>query len=178
MEMMIVLLIIAIIAAASAPMVTKKLSRNTGTGDSPWVFTGLENSIAYNMNGDNNSTVIIRATALPNTLEGAVRLFIDSGDNASHIAFGNGAEEPLLLTADPALGRIGFSNSIITDQTIAFGTQQNIDSSTAGGTAIGYGVRVTGNSPVAIGAYSNAGTNGIAVGGVMGEVFYEYTITV
>ena len=59
MEMMVVLLIVAIIAAASAPMVTKKLSRNAGTGDSPWVFTGLNNSIAYNMNGNNNSAVII-----------------------------------------------------------------------------------------------------------------------
>ena len=62
MEMMVVLLIVAIIAAASAPMVTKKLSRNVGTGDSPWVFTGLNNNIAYNMNGGDASAIIGNTT--------------------------------------------------------------------------------------------------------------------
>ena len=51
-EIMIVLLIVAVIAAASAPMVTKKLAgRNAGIGDSPWVFTGLNSNIAYNLTG-------------------------------------------------------------------------------------------------------------------------------
>ena len=179
MEMMVVLLIVAIIAAASAPMVTKKLSRNAGTGDSPWVFTGLNNSIAYNMNGNNNSAVIIGTAALPDSLEESVRLFIDSGNNAAHIAFGNGEEEPLLLTADPAQGRIGFSNEEIPTRTIAFGVNQTINAGTEGGTILGFGSRINGNSPVAIGANASATTNSVAIGGNdWGTVMYNYEIRV
>ena len=58
MEMMVVLLIVAIIAAATAPMVTKKMMRTAGSGDSPWVFTGLNNNIAYNMSGADASAII------------------------------------------------------------------------------------------------------------------------
>ena len=146
MEMMIVLLITAVIAAATAPMVTKKLSRNTGTGDSPWVFTGLENSIAFNTSGDDNSSVLIGASTLPDSLEGSTRLFIDSGGGAdcSHIAFGNGNTEPLQLTADPN-GRIGISNEEIPDNTIALGTGQNL-----------YGANVTQKS-IMIGCGINSG---------------------
>ena len=151
MEMMVVLLIVAIIAAASAPMVTKKLSRNTGTGDSPWVFTGLENSIAYNMGGNDNSTVIIGATTVPNTLDGSTRLFIDSGNNASHIAFGNGNEEPLQLTVDPT-GRIGFSNAQIPANSIAFGIEQELAQS--GIIAIGNDLEASGTNSIAIGSSS------------------------
>ena len=165
MEMMVVLLIVAIIAAASAPMVTKKLSRNTGTGDSPWVFTGLNNSIAYNMSGSDNSTVLIGTSTLPNNLEDAVRLYIDSGNNAAHIAFGNGAEEPLLLTADPALGRIGFSNASLTSGTIAFGIDQTIDADALQGVAIGTGAELLSNHDIAIGVNaSSQGVRSIAIG--------------
>ena len=92
MEMMVVLLIVAIIAAASAPMVTKKLSRNTGTGDSPWVFTGLNNSIAYNMNGSDASAIIGNTT-------------YTRGENGPQfprlvLASGNDADHPALAFAD------------------------------------------------------------------------------
>ena len=164
MEMMVVLLIVAIIAAASAPMVTKKLSRNTGTGDSPWVFTGLNNSIAYNMNGSDNSTVLIGTSTLPNNLDDAVRLYIDSGNNAAHIAFGNGAEEPLLLTADPALGRIGFSNDQIPTESIAFGVGQEL-TAPRGIIALGRAVNISGENGIGIGVSAEVtDTNGIAIG--------------
>ena len=125
MEMMVVLLIVAIVAAATAPMVTKKMARNTGSGDSPWVFTGLGGNIAYNMNGNDNTTVLIGTTSVPNGWTGHARLFVDSGNNAAHIAFGHGNDTPLLLTADPA-GRIGFSNAQIPANSVAFGTEQTI----------------------------------------------------
>ena len=110
MEMMVVLLITSIIAAATAPMVTKKMMRGSGSGDSPWVFTGERDNLAYNMRGSDNATVVIGRAALPHAFEDKTRLFIDSGDDASHIAFGNGDIEPLQLTVDPTNGRIGFSN--------------------------------------------------------------------
>ena len=125
MEMMVVLLIVAIVAAATAPMVTKKMARNAGSGDSPWVFTGLGGNIAYNMNGNDNTTVLIGTTSVPNGWTGHARLFVDSGNNAAHIAFGHGNDTPLLLTADPA-GRIGFSNAQIPANSVAFGTEQTI----------------------------------------------------
>ena len=129
MEMMIVLLITAIVVAATAPMITKKISRGNGSSDSPWIFTGLNDCIAYNLKGNDNSTVVIGRSILPNTLNGKTRLFIDSGNNASHIAFGNGENKPLQLTADPANGRIGFSNEPIKNRTVSFGAEQDLRSS-------------------------------------------------
>ena len=58
MEMMIVLLIISIIAAATAPMVSKKMAANVGSGDSPWVFSNTAGSISYNLNGGNVSAIV------------------------------------------------------------------------------------------------------------------------
>ena len=37
MEMMVVLLIMSIIAAATAPIVSREMTRSSGTGASPWV---------------------------------------------------------------------------------------------------------------------------------------------
>ena len=182
MEMMVVLLIVAIIAAATAPMVTKKMARNAGSGDSPWVFTGLGNSIAYNMNGSDNATAIIGNVSTPSGWNRRARLFIDSGNNAAHIAFGNGNATPLLLTADPQFGRIGFSNDEIPNYSVAFGTGQTLEGEYT--VAIGNGVRLN-NVPqgavaigdrvvsngsqytVAIGVSAEAaGNNSIAIGGM------------
>ena len=183
MEMMVVLLIVAIIAAATAPMVTKKMMRTAGSGDSPWVFTGLNNNIAYNMAGSDNTTAIIGATSLPSNWNQHTRLFIDSGNNASHIAFGNGNATPLLLTADPTpdKGRVGFSNATIPENSVAFGTGQtlgkpkitnsNIVAIGAGvtchsnSTAVGQGAKVTGENSVAIGKGAKVtGENSVAIG--------------
>ena len=188
MEMMVVLLIVAIIAAATAPMVTKKMMRNAGSGDSPWVFTGLGNSIAYNMNGNDGATAIIGNVSTPSGWNRRARLFIDSGNNAAHIAFGNGNATPLLLTADPQFGRIGFSNDEIPSYSVAFGTGQTLEGEYT--VAIGNGVRLN-NAPqgavaigdevvsngsqytVAIGVRAEAaGNNSIAIGGMTGN---EYT---
>ena len=178
MEMMIVLLIVAIIAAATAPMVTKKMVRTAGSGDSPWVFTGLNNNIAYNMAGSDNATAIIGAASLPSGWNQHTRLFIDSGDNASHIAFGNGNEVPLLLTADPDRdkGRVGFSNATIPESSVAFGTNQTLGNSKivavgasvncgSESVAIGYGANANVQQGVAIGNGANATRNSaIAIG--------------
>ena len=167
MEMMVVLLIVAIIAAATAPMVTKKMSRNAGTGDSPWVFTGLNNSIAYNMNGSDNSSVIIGTSRLPNGWNQRVRLYIDSGNNAAHIAFGSGNNEPFLLTADPANGRVGFSNQEIPNQSIAMGAGQEINDRATGIIALGQGASISWNASdsIVIGQEASAsGNDSVSIG--------------
>ena len=50
MEMLVVMLIASVIAAATAPMINKKVITNT-TSDSPWLWTGLNQSLAFNMDG-------------------------------------------------------------------------------------------------------------------------------
>ncbi len=164
MEMMIVLLIVAIIAAASAPMVTKRLTRNAGTGDSPWVFTGLQDDIAYNLGGEDNATVIIGANRLPDSLEGITRLFIDSGDNASHIAFGNGEAIPIQWTMDPE-GRIGVSDTPrIPDNSVAFGTNQEIVQNGNSIIAIGNNLTARGNNATIIGTSVEASGASTVIG--------------
>ena len=143
------------------------------------MFTGLNNSIAYNMNGNDNSTVIIGSTTTPAAMEGSTRLYIDSGNNASHIAFGNGNAAPLLLTADPTRGRIGFSNQNIPDSSVAFGTGQSItddnnivaigtgaQTQDAWATAVGSGAIAGAQGSVALGRAATAsGHQSIAIGG-------------
>ena len=164
MEMMVVLLIVAIVAAATAPMVTKKMARNAGSGDSPWVFTGLGGNIAYNMGGNDNTTVLIGTTSVPNGWAERARLFVDSGNNAAHIAFGNGNQTPLLLTADPA-GRVGLSNAQIPSNSVAFGTGQTIANTSTGTITIGQGASAQNADSVTIGrAASTSGANAIAIG--------------
>lgn len=164
MEMMIVLLIVAILAAATAPMVTKKMARSTGNGDSPWVFTGLNSSIAYNLNGNDNAPVIIGATSTPASLTAPTRLFIDSGNTASHIAFGNGNAVPLGITADPANGRIGISNQTVPNNSVAFGSEQEITDTLNKVVVLGKGAIATANDSIVIGEASAGGSAGVAIG--------------
>lgn len=86
MEMMVVLLIVAIIAAASAPLVTRKLTRN-GTNESPWQYVGLNNDIAYNINGQDATAIIGAGQARGNNKP---RLYIQSNaDTRPAISFGH-----------------------------------------------------------------------------------------
>ncbi len=166
LEMMVVLLIVAILAAATAPMVTKKMARSTGSGDSPWVFTGLNSSIAYNLNGNDNAPVIIGATSTPASLAAPTRLFIDSGNTASHIAFGNGNATPLGITADPVNDRVGISNRAIPNHSVALGARHDYSGGNLGLiTAIGHGVFANNKGVTAIGNGACAsGEDSIAIG--------------
>ena len=161
MEMMVVLLIVAIIAAASAPMVTKKLSRNTGTGDSPWVFTGLENSIAYNMNESNSSAIIGASTVedMPAGLE-RPRLFLNGDNTHPALAFGENGRYVSHIIVDGERNTITFNDAAVGRNSTAIGLSQN---ELAGG--------FIPESAIAIGAYANAhsfttvvGTTAVASG--------------
>ena len=80
--MMVVLLITAIVAAASAPIVNKKLMVDQAKIGCPWIYTGLDGSIAYNMKNNNNQTAIIGATTKPNQ---SSKLYIESKSDSPHI---------------------------------------------------------------------------------------------
>ena len=156
MEMMVVLLIVAIIAAATAPMVTKKMMRNAGSGDSPWVFTGLENSIAYNMNGG-NATAIIGGLSY-NAGDGPKypRLFINTDGNADHasIAFGSGGNYNSQITLGGTTAIYG--DALLGDRSVGVGMGQT-KSEPSDVTIIGYQANASDYHSVAIGSTASTG---------------------
>ncbi len=179
MEMMVVLLIMAIIAAATAPIVSKKMTKSSsGTSASPWVFTGEGKNIAYNMGGLSNATAIIGAAKVP---EGTnARLYIDCGSDAAQIALGSGDTAANIL-ADPAGKRVGIfsadSNVNVPNNSVALGMSQSLNgtgivavgsSAQAGSdkaTAIGYSANASHSSTVAVGDSSDApGKQSISIG--------------
>ena len=145
MEMMVVLLIMSIIAAATAPIVSRKMTRSSGTGASPWVFTGQGKNIAFNMAGSDNVTAIIGATKVPDGTK--TRLYIDCGDSSSQLALGRGDKAASIL-ADPVGRRVAIysanSTGEIPNDTVSFGMGQTLN----------------GTNLVAIGSNVNAGAKG------------------
>ena len=172
MEMMVVLLIVAIIAAASAPMVTKKLSRNTGTGDSPWVFTGLNNTIAYL--GGGNGQVLIGAAQAPDDADNA-SLYIAGRNGWSHLRFGNeDGTHSIGLTADPGNnnginGRIGISNLVPENNSILFGTHQTVENNSTDVIAIGTRAIVSRNKGIAIGGSAEPDNDNVDIEANFGD---------
>ena len=165
MEMMVVLLIVAIIAAASAPMVSKNMARNAGSGDSPWVFTGTSNSIAYNMRGDANSSAIIGATKLPSGLAVKPKLYIQSKGNEPQLTFGDNNGLTASLVMDSTNGRVGLSNLQINNHTVALGTNQTADGSSIKTVLIGDDAEVQGEGTTVIGYDASArGVRSTAIG--------------
>ena len=163
MEMMVVLLIISIVAAATAPMISKKLARNAEQSDNPWVYPNLGNSVAFNMRGDNNTNAVIGAVNTPNQNDANhSRLYIQSDGENNHplIAFGtNGVDRALKLIADlrdydstnNQGARVGISDANIPAGTVALGTNQTFDDNARGGVNIGFGSQIGGNNSIAIG---------------------------
>ena len=171
MEMMVVLLIVAIIAAATAPMVSKKMARNAGSGDSPWVFTGLNNSIAYNMNGSNASALI--GTSRYNRGDNGPqypRLVLASGNDGQHPAFafadanGNFSGQ---INMNQASGIVAMNNAAVGNNSTAIGMGQTIEGSPSGIVAIGQGVEIDSDASSAVVIGQNSivsGAYGIAIG--------------
>ncbi|MBR6126871.1 tail fiber domain-containing protein [bacterium] len=84
MEMMIVLLIISIVAAATAPVVTKKMARST-SGASPWSYIGMAGSIVFNPQGSNNVSANIGTRSVQGNhprlyLDGSIPLGLGNGN--------------------------------------------------------------------------------------------------
>ena len=166
--MMVVLLIVAIVAAATAPMVTKKMARNVGSGDSPWVFTGLNNNIAYNMSGANASAII-----------GATN-YSYSGNQPKYprlVLAANGADHPALVFAgangayggqinmDPDNRIVTMNDQTVGNDSVAFGFRQSIANTLTGVVVIGSGINARGADTVAIGrAVTASGGSTVTIG--------------
>ncbi len=168
MEMMVVLLIVAIIAAATAPMVTKKMARSVGSGDSPWVFTGLNNNIAYNMGGADASAIIGASNySYADNQPKYPRLVLAAGDSdhptlvfaKSNGAFGG----QINMDADNSI--VTMNDQSVGNNSVAFGMGQTIAGTPSGIVAIGQGVTTSSADAVAIGrSVTASGSSAIAVG--------------
>ena len=153
MEMMVVLLIMSIIMAASAPIVSRKMSKSNGASSaSPWIFVGNKGDIAYNLGGKKVSA-IIGATSLPSSA-GNPRLYIDCGDNSdAQITFGHGAQVAKVI-ADPVNWKVGISNATIPEQSVAFGGGQAVSGTNV--VAIGQGANATKIGATSLGSNAKA----------------------
>ena len=164
MEMMVVLLIMSIIAAATAPIVSRKMTRSAGSNASPWVFTGQGKNIAFNMGGLDNATAIIGAAKVPDGTK--TRLYIDCGEQASQITLGSGDLAASIL-ADPVNERVGIysatSGTNVPNGSISIGMGQSIGSTN--NIIIGNNSSSTKNDAIVIGNNSKTSLqDAIAIG--------------
>ena len=158
-EMMVVMLILSIIMAAMAPVMT---TRNKLDQSAPWSWA-TNGSDAYYGLGDAQVAMIGQEEVKP-TDDGA-RFIINSPSSLNHILFKNG---------DTTNGRLNMSNSNVflgstaTGQTIgsySVGLGGNIAPSGTGSVSVGYANKSTADYSFA-GGYNNAvsGLNSIAIG--------------
>ena len=165
MEMMIVLLIVAIIAAASAPMVSRKMMRNAGTQDSPWIFTGLDNNIAFN---HDDAAVIIGASSLPTGTN--TKFYVKSSDDdtkdQSQMLFDNGKNAVFMFANGGEgsfgdNGKVGITNvspSKIPANSVLLGANQVVSTNAKQSVTIGHNTVNTGENAIAIGSKNDDNT--------------------
>ena len=176
MEMMVVLLIVAVVAAATAPMVTKKMARSTGSGDSPWLFTGTNGNIVYNMNKADISAIIGASSyATDNNGPTHPRLVIASGADANRPALAFADQDGNFsgqINMNKTTGVVALNNSLVGNNSVAGGMGQTTSKTDNSGTttysgivAIGQGVTTTASDTIAIGqSATTSGTDAIAIG--------------
>ena len=161
MEMMIVLLITAIIAAATAPMVSKKMMRDAGAGNSPWLYAGLNGSIVYNPDGNTNKTAMIGAVDASKANN--AKFYIESSSTEPQMAIGSSGGANVVGISSINTSVAISNNSISSTGTVAVGYDANAKSTDA--VAIGRMAEGRETSTVAIGGLATAeGQSGIAIG--------------
>ena len=150
-----VLLITAIVAAASAPMINKKLMHDQAESGSPWIYTGLDNSIAYNIKGNKDMSVSIGAVRSENNDPSKKpRLFIKSNKRNPHITFDDGETKIAMRMSEESI-IITDSDKMPTDE------DEHLPTETL---AIGYNVEVS-DGALALGNHAKASNKGsIAIG--------------
>ncbi len=169
MEMMVVLTIVAIVAAASAPMVNRKMVRSAAGAGSPWEWVnGIPgNPIFYNHERNNNQTASIGSEVAPNNEH--PRLYIDSTDDTvPHIMFGRNNDNNSLmrLFAGGANSNIWLSNSNMPNglrRSVVIGDANGAGAHTSA-ISIGENADIRGDMAIAIGGQSNAEGNCVALG--------------
>lgn len=175
MEMMVVLLIISIVAAASAPMINRKLA-GAAAERSPWVWTGNNNSIAYNLNGNNNQTATIGDLNAPADADNS-RLHITTADRTPQISFsraGGNANTTMKLRVTNSGISLNTSNIDPAGGSVSIAGTADVAS-----VAIGNGTIANGNGAPSIAIGNNVSTQGgnsIVLGGMYARTTGAHSI--
>lgn len=149
MEMMVVLLIVSIVAAASAPMISKKVA-GSAEADCPWTKTGLNNNIAYNMD-TSSSSALIGYKQTPSEAKQS-KLCIISDKNFPQLSLGEGK--------DSILKCWWRSGSVI------LSSLKNTDITNVGTNAVALGGNAipSGEGSIAIGHNSKSNNGSVSIG--------------
>lgn len=152
-EMMIVLLVLSIILAASMPIITK---RSKSSVDRTWQ-AATNGSDAYFGTGETQG-IAIGTTAFPAGNFGKILLNVANAANTTvaHILF-SGTEKIANVDVDKVYGHLRVGNA-----QIDFGSDTVANATNS--IAIGFGANATGNESLSLGYGSAAGANSIAIG--------------
>jgi len=182
-EVMVALLIIAIIMAASTPIITKKTVRTrSGAGNNPWEW--IPNSTNTVFNSDSlNASAIIGSGIIPDTGAGGTplpRLVINSDD--SHYnqmsLYQESAKKGDVFVGTkgcflgnyPALSDNNVENAVVIGNVTAYNSNSvavgnGVSASAVNSIGIGNLAKATAKNAIAIGYFANAsGEHAIAVG--------------
>ncbi len=157
MEMMVVLLITAIVAAASAPMINKKLMHDQAESGSPWLYVGQDNSIVYNVKGAEQTVSI---GGIPSGNNNPSLFIKQNNSDEAHIMLENNKDDTMYIG-------YGENNIYITDKlenkenSVVIGHGAKME---AGATVIGTNASA-GERAVTLGANASAEAGGVAIGG-------------
>ena len=161
-EMMVVMLILSIVLAAMAPVVT---TRSKVDQSSPWRYSEGNLSDAYYGLGE-SQTAMIGQREFTNTDETAKLIINTSGTRPSHIAFKRGDSNIGLLRMENnavMLGSLNNSGTLGTSA-VSLGTDTKADGLDS--VAVGRMAEATGSHSTAVGYSATAtGTGAIALGG-------------
>ncbi len=167
METMVVLSIVAIVAAASAPMVNKKMVREVT--DTP-LWTRLNGGIGYNTTGTDNTTVSIGTSSTrPDGTNPRLYISTRNNNNTPHMMFGHNGGHLYRFTGGGQNNNIWLSNLTMPQNnlsnTVVLGRDNQVQGSDQ--VAIGREITANGQSGIAIGRRAellNTSTRSIAIG--------------
>lgn len=163
MEMMTVLLIISIVAAASAPMINKRLMLSNQR-NCEWTDMGA-NGISFNSDPGTKMPVVIGADKLDDNADDAALYIVPRRTGAvvnPVIAFPDDNDNIFKIRAADNSIAINTATNAPPSQSVAIGVDA---SASRGDVAIGFKASSGDEDSVAIGCNSNSGLHGVAVGG-------------
>jgi len=157
LEVLIVLLLLSVAFAASAPILTKKSIKNITTGSKQWEWLSNTSSTKFNFSS-NDDAVLIGTSSIP-TGSGSSKIYIDSNSSRNHIEFSQNGESKGGIKLNKEGIFIGtYDNGARTNsQRIAIGYDTNATG--ANSTAIGTNASVSGRDSIAIGHNAHVSGN-------------------
>ena len=155
-EMMVVMLILSIIMAAMAPVMT---TRNKLDQSSPWSWS-TNGSDAYYGLGDAQVAMIGQEEVKPD--DDASKLIINAGNDKNHILFKTGETVQGFLRFKDNTIALSNSDNPMGENGVAIGS--NARSAGNNGIAIGYNSQSSKDDAIAVGKNAGAGKNSVSIG--------------